>query len=94
MVKKDKTLKTIGFSQNLLRHLSRKKEAKVFINRHYINDETVSVNFNFKGKRYLLVVWHGDILRAEIWHSHNKGNYLVKEKYKPSDIRRGNFIKE
>lgn len=94
VIVKDKVLKTIGFSQNILRNLSRKKEAKVFINRHYIDDETVKINFNILDKRYLLVVWHNDIIHAEIWHTHNKGKYLIKEKYKPSNIRRGNFIKE
>ena len=69
-------------------------ETKIILNRHYIDDETVKVNFNILGKRYLLVLHHGDILHAEIWHSHNKRKDLVKEHYTAKDIGRGNFIKD
>lgn len=93
-MKPDKSLKTIEYSYQTLRFLEVWVEAEVTVNRSYISNELVQLNFNIKGKRYLLCVSNDDTMSCEIWHTHNKGNYLVKEKYANTDIIRGKFIND
>lgn len=94
MIKPDKSLKTIEFAYQTLQFLGVWLSTEVTVNRSYISNETVQLNFNISGKRYLLCVSNDDTMECEIWHSHTKGNYLVKEKYRDTDIIRGKFIKE
>ncbi len=87
----DAKLGVINDAYRMLETMGQWVDAQVVVNRSYIDDESVKLNFNVKGKRYLLVVSVLD-QSCQIWHSHNKFKNLQKIPYKDTEILVGKFL--
>lgn len=87
----DKTYSVFNQAFSVLEQMSKRNKLNVSVNRSYVNDETISLNFRVKGKRYLLVLFV-NTGECQIWHSRNKFNTLQKNPYTVQEVMSGKFL--
>lgn len=89
----DKNYIGIQGAYRLLDTLGETHNVIIKINRSYIHDDYININFNFHEKKYLLSVANitKPLLECEVWNTHNKAKILVKQQFSREEFLNGKF---
>ncbi|QDJ96271.1 hypothetical protein Xoosp13_84 [Xanthomonas phage Xoo-sp13] len=87
----DQTYINLQRAYEVLKLLADHSDEPVVVNRSYIRDDTIGLNFKFKRLNYLLVMSNDKERNFAVWYTSRQG-HVIKKPYTTIEIYTQKFI--